>query len=152
MQVAIRKIDDPNRKLDDDTLLTAQKSNRFGKVLSTSASAQAVNVSDVWPISKSDGDKIPQMTASLSLEPSILFAIHITSDNVCKELVLISSTGGKTPFWSTSSHITSPLEHPFGAATDADAMETHSQPTATESIFHPDTALVPTLTIQQFSD
>jgi hypothetical protein len=193
-QVAIRKIDDLDRKLDNGTLPTTQKGSGFGGVLSLSAPVQAGNASDVRPISESDGDKIPRMTASLSQEARfcaspdqhvseapIPFAIHNPSNDGCKELVLSSPTGGEAPLWSRSSHAsqmdmiaTSPPEHPFGAATDADAsphammemssdldghdvellstyaMESH--PTASESIFHPDTALVPTPTVQQLND
>ena len=197
-QVAIRKIDDPDRELDDDTLPTTQKGSGFDSVLSSSAPVQAANASDVQPISESDGDKIPQMTASLPreahfctspdqhiLEAQIPFTIHNPSDDGCQELVLSlpTASGGEAPFLSRSSHAsqmdmiaTSPPEHPFqvGAATDADAspctmiqmssdfdsrnvelLSTYamdSHPTASESIFHPDTALVPTPTVQQLNN
>jgi hypothetical protein len=192
-QVATRKIDDPDRKLGDGTLPTTQKGSGIGGMLSSSDPVQALNASDVQPISKSDGNKIPQMTASLSpealfcaspnqhvLEAPILFTIHNPSDDSCEELVLSSPTGGKAPFQSTSSHasqidmiVTPPSEHPFSAATDADASPPamvemssdhdgrevellsayamESRPTASESIFHSDTALVPTPTVQQLN-
>jgi hypothetical protein len=100
-QVAIRKIDDPDRKLDDGTLPTIQKGSGFDSVLSSSAPVQSVNASDVRPISEPDGDKTLRMTTSLSpearfraspdqhvSEASIPFAIHNPSDNGCEELVL----------------------------------------------------------------
>jgi hypothetical protein len=190
-QIAIRKIDDPDRKLDDGTLPTIQKGSGFDGVLSSSAPVQSVNASDVRPISESDGDKTLRMTASLSpearfcaspdqhvSEAPIPFAIHNPSDDGYEELVLSSPTGDEAPLSSHASQMdmiaTSPLEHLFGAATDVDAsprammemssdldghdvellstyaMESH--PTASESIFHPDTALVPTPTVQQLND
>src|SRR5882762_8326043 len=193
-QVTIRKIDDPDRKIDDGTLPTIQKGSGFGGVLSSSTPVQVVNPSDVRPISESDGDMIPQMTASLSWEAPfcaspnqhvsenpIPFAIHNPSDDGCEELVLSSPTGGEAPFPSRSFHAsqmdmiaTPPPEHPFGTATDVHAslcamtemssdldgrdveflstytMESH--PTASESVFHPDTALVPTPTVQQLNE
>lgn len=192
-QVTIRKIDDADGKLDDGTLPTTQKVSGFGGGSSSSAPVQAVNAPGVWPTSELDDDKIPGMTASLSpeapfcaspdqhiLEAQIPFATHNPSDDGCEELVLSSLTGGEASFQSRSSHAsqmdiiaTSPLEHSFGAATNADAsphamemlsdldgrgvellstcaMDSH--PTASESIFHPDTALVPTPTVQQLND
>jgi hypothetical protein len=193
-QVATRQIDDPDRKLDNDTLPTTQKGTGFGGVSSLSAPAHAVNASNVRPISESD-NKIPQITASLSpeapfcaspdqhvSEAPIPFAIHNPSDDSCEEIVLSSPTRGEAPFQSRSSNASqmdmittvSPPEHPFGGATNADAlpramteMPSHlggrdvellstyaveSHPTASESIFHPDTALVPTPTVQQLND
>ena len=191
-QVAIRKIDDPDRKLDDGTLPATPKGSGSDGVLSSSAPVQAVDTSDVRPISESDGDKTPRMTASLSPEARFCAspdqhvseapkpsAIHNAPDDGCEELVLSSPTGGEVPLRSRSSHASmiatrtssSPLD---GAATDADAsprammemssdldgqdmellstyaMESH--PTASESIFHSDTALVPTPTVQQLND
>ena len=168
-QTAIRNTGDPDRQLDDHTLPIIQRISGFDNVLSLLAAVQGANASDVRSISQPSGGKTPT--------PS---AVYNPSDAGRQESVL-STTGGEPPFRSIPSHASqtqmipkSPRERPLSAATYENASPcamletssntggrdgpllstytTESYVTASESIFHPETALVPTPIVHQLNE
>lgn len=136
-QVAISKVDDPDRKLDDSTLLTTRKGSAFGGV-------------------------IPQMIPHLSPESRFCASPdqHVSEapipDDGC-QLVFGSPPGGEVDVATdadASAHammeMSSDLDGRDVELLSTYAMESH--PTASESILHSEIALVPTPTVQQLND